>query len=759
MTYRPPYNTKPMIPPITYREVMQTHVEDIVYELTVEIMSWESSAFEPKKEFYETLIKKGFQNETFTKLCQLAVDYCDYLIFGLNNQEHKVVSVGVRKAIELHLAQLIKNNGQLSALLPGARNHYLALLKEYPELKRKIEEHLSKYGNNHGAKTMSNYIQPGVPFQDQATGMWYVLTPQGQYVPTHPPQQDLTHQWDALQQRRQMRQYVQPQTNYYAPQPQTQGYPPQQHTQWGPNPNQPMAHQAPQLGPVTARHMSPAAAPQHNSYAAYSQANTQQEPAGFGPYRGENKSIAPQNPVNNPAASAAQRHLDFPPPSTTGTVAAVNTVPDTPEVTTNAVPEPVQEPSKSRLIKTPSGYECEYFDARSGLDDIMVGPPIIFDPKLRKGVYLLDSEKRVKGFKLVPYGVDEMDYEKHETAQFFLPIREEANAPNKKKTAAILADIQRKMFVKEALLNVDQSVEGNVTGTTEGYDLTTPVIMTEPLVSNTRPELYVQYFLSNHPEMSIDRRVLNFEHISRTHTLLTGEPAKEALKLRKCKDWDELKEIMNKLLDNGWPIDQWKLCNTVITDFINDVLAYRLGLDQLEITSFDTDIEELIKLLHNKYEIRNEFKKTVEELCRTSMYPHTLDKDAAYAFIEVNQYETEEDPAKVKEVEANDEDGLDAQEDELMVTFSQLSDVTILPIESSSIYLPIPEKDEEWKNELPKASTVTRESFPELYDAILDRVKSANYRTSNVVFLTRDSEVMYIKKTSSDEAFVISRVS
>ena len=432
-----------MIPPIGYRDKMKPYVEDIVIDLTFEILQWQDSTFPPKQNAFRLLVKKGFQNDEFTWLTQLAVDYCDYVMFKLNNHGDKVIPVAVRKVAELYLARLIKKEGQWATLLPGSQNHYQTLVKELPELERKISEHLSHCGNILGAREMNGQYPPiGQPYV-ATDGLTYVFD--GQYVRQIQAQPATTEQeWQAVQQRRQQQAfYQQPQQQMGYAQPQVT-----QTQQWGPNPTA-----QPNYGPMT-QHQRPGV-PTSGTYSGYNP-NTQptQSTNGMGPFRAQTavnnpapQQQAPQNPQTNMYGQSNQPHTDLPPPTAAGSKIEVQPEPTPRPGTQPKVKEPETPPVSEALMRTHSGYECEYFAAQSGADGLRVGPPIIFDSENKKGIYELKNNKAVRGFKLIPYEDDAVDYDKHETSQFFNRVREVAPEPNRKKTAAMLATIQRDMFI------------------------------------------------------------------------------------------------------------------------------------------------------------------------------------------------------------------------------------------------------------------------------------------------------------------------
>lgn len=729
---------------------MKAYLEDIVVHLTMCILEWEKAG--PfKRQAYAILIKNGMQNDTFFNLTQLACDYCDYLIFHVREQAERAVINGSDKALELHIALMVEKTGQLKAELPSIQNYYKARINEYPELKRKVMDHLSSYGNNLGAKEMI----PNQPFIDQNTQQWVMYNNQGQLVYCAPPQQQapsLTQQWDQSHARRQAAQYG-------AQQPQHQPAPPavmynnqgQPMQQWGPNNavqmqqaqgqmvnsyQQPVPQQPQPLGPSAGGYANYNNNPVQNNTAVVNNS------AGLGPMVNHNQ------PLRHPGASSQQRHTDLPAPQTEDKavpIASTHMPGHAPKAAPAAPVVEVKNPLEE-LVETPSGFECSYSYGNSQLGGVMGSLPILFDVANMKGVYQLDANHNVTGFKLVHYKEKELDYKTHETSQFFNKTRSNADDPSRKETRAMLASIQRKLFVEEKLAEVENEVlVGNVTNAGDvEYDLSDPLVLVKTLYGRYGETDYIgrmfQNYNTNAKLATVTGRVVNFEHMCWNGIDLSNATAEVASRINKVKDWFELNDILNDLVDAGLPLSEWKLLNDIITNFVNDVLAYRLNVD-IVIQSFNVDIEELIGVLHKEHGIRNDFVKTLRELTGTALFPINADHEDYIQYIDLP--------------EIGEDDEFDAND---FIIFTTLSDVTVLPMESSSIYIPLPEKDDEWLEAAPVACIVTWESYTELYNAIHDRMTNKNIRASQVVFVTADGVNLYIKKTSSDDAYVVSRV-
>lgn len=756
MTYMA-HKDQPMIPPVARRPKMEPFIEDIVGELTFTIIDWEKSSNKYRKNSYEDLVKNGFMNRDFLWLTQFAVDYIDYLMFKKHQEKHEAITHGSAKAIELYLALLIKKSGQLHTELPGVQNYYKARINEYPELTALIREHLSKFeGDILGAKEMqSSNIPPYQQFYG-ADGQIYYYDNMGQLMRPSPGgtghqgyrEPTLTEKWDQVQRSRAAGQrYQQPQyqpsyhrghPGYGMPQQQgmPQGYPGTQQS-WGPNPG----YQSPPPPPPTYGNME--LGPHTGSYSGYSQQQTGNMPS--------NNSLGPMtphtSPSNNPQAQSGQRHIDIPAPQPMGQQTPISTPRPGTTPKEKQAPAPVSLKPVSKkspypnIVKTHAGYECSYFVGDETRESFTAGLPIMFDPSVRKGIYQLDSSKTVIGFKTTNYKEDDVEYGVHETVQFFNKTREEAPTPSKKRTREVLADIQRKLFVKQKLEEIEgTALEGNVSGDEE-IELDSPIYVTQTIQGDLGEKEYLSRLFA---ETDIDvgyQNVINYEHILPRDILLTGACAEIAARFKKVDDWYQIKDILTELLDEGLPLYHWAWFNQTATNFVNDVVRYRLNVD-LSMDSFDVDIDDMVSVLHSEHEIRNDFTKHVHELCKTWFYPSELDKDAVLYFPGKDDPNVETDDINTGNT----------------VTFVTLTDVTLLPIESSSIYLPIPDKDKEYsEGGLPSACIVTSDSYPTLFAAIQDRVNNANIRVCQVVFVTRDNMVMYIKKTGSDDAYVISR--
>lgn len=728
------YQDNPMIPSVVHRDKMEPYLEDIVSTLTFEIIKWETLT-PLKKQAFDKLIKKGFQNDEFLWITQLACDYADYLLHSQNALENKVVTIACDKATALYLALLIQKTGQMSTVLPGAQNYFHTQLKEYPELMRKIKEHLSKYGNNLGANEMQ--IAPYQPFTGQ-DGQTYCYDNYGRMMSMQPPAPQTTAQeWQGFQQRRQMTAYRQ-----QAPQMQQPvGYSTPQNATWGPNGAQPMAIQQQPVQQPLGPHGGAA-----GGFTGYSnnQQHQQQGGGGFGPYN------PPLTAAQHQQAQGNQRHTDLPPPAAEGQqqplpTARPGTLQNQQVVQPSQAPvQPVVEIAQpdplAGLMKTHTGYECDYFTAQHPNNDLRPGLPIIFDSFQKKGIYQLSSDMKVMGFKTINYQESDVEYQVHETSSFFTRTRADAKKPNKQETRTMLAEIQRSMFVKEKLLDIELiELEGNVTGDLdEEVDLTAPIYIAKTQYGEAGELEYVARMLTaTGGSADYLDRVVNYEHVTHTGIVFMGQAAKLAIQLRQCKDWIQLNEVLNSLLEEDLPLYQWKYFNDTTTRFINDVLQYRLNLDVV-IGSFNIDIDELIAYLYKEHSVRNDFTLFVRELCSTWLFPMNLDQDDVKHFVDA--------------IDLGEDD--EVPEADSTVTFVTLTDVTTLPIESSSIYLPVPNNPHD--DEAPVACVVTEESFPELFRAVHDRMTNANIRASQVVFVTRDNVVMYVKKTNSTAAYVLS---
>lgn len=733
-----------MIPPVGRRDQMNGHLEDIVTHLTVTIMDWKKAG-PYKRQAYEILTKNAFNNQSFFEITQEACDYCDYLIFEKHEDASRVIAIGCEKLLELHIALMIKTTGQLNAELPGVQNYYKARIQEYPELMRNVAKHLSTYGNTLGEQEMQN----GQTWFDTASGQW-VMWQNGQavYVNAQAPQLTQDQQHAASMARRNSSQYTQQQPVYQQP---PQGYP--QPNNWGVNPAvQPYYQQPPNDMVNSYQTQQPQYAqpipPGNNTYSGYS--NNPNVPnlntgTGLGPIIPH---TPPQTRAPHPGSSAVQRHIDLPAPTTMD-----NTQPINPTQMPGHAPKPIAAatvPTKPvnplmALVETHSGYECSYSYGQKNLKGILALHPILFDIERDKGIFELDANKKITGFKVVHYKENEVDYRTHETAQFFDKTRAGADTPDKRETRAMLASIQRKLFVEEKLAEIENDVlEGNVTAGADTSDLSNPLILSKTLHSEYGETDYIGCMLHAQPDKAardmVTNRVVNFDHMCWNGIDYSGPAGEVVSRIRTVKTWLGLNDILNDLVDVGEPLVEWRMLNTIITNYINDLLLYHFNI-AFTIESFNIDIDELIKYLLDEHQIRTEFTAMLSGLIETSLLPINGFHEDYHHYIEL--------PDLGEDDEAHDVENL--------IIFTTLTDVTVLPIESSTIYLPYP-KDKSITGPITKTTAiVTWESYPELYTAIHDRMENKHKRTAHVVFVTADGINLYIKKTASKDAYVIIR--
>lgn len=723
-----------MIPPVARRLQMDGYLEDIATHLTMTIMEWKKAG-PYKRQAYEILIKNGFNNQEFFDITQEACDYCDYLIYHKYEKPDRCIPIGCEKLLELHIALMIKSTGQLNAELPGVQNYYKSRIQEYPELMRNVREYLLNYGNNLGEEKMNN----GQPFYDNA-GNYVQYNQFGQLVYAQPP---LTaEQQHALTMQRR--------TNSQFQQAAPQQYPVQQNN-WGVNPapgyvqqqQAPMANSMQQQLPN--QYVAPLP-PGNNAYSGYNNNPNAVNPnngSGLGP-------ITPHNPPSNrqhPGASSTQRHTDLPAPAPQGSAPPVAPAP-MPGFAPKAIPEAPAEPAKPvnpllQLVDTHSGYECTYSYGQENLTGLLALYPILFDVNLQKGIFELDSNKKITNFKLVGYKENEMDYKTHETAQFFNITRAGADTPDKRETRAMLANIQRKLFVEEKLAEVEHDkLEGNVVANEELDDLSNPLIITKTLQSAFGETDFINCLFQAQPDdkslARVKNRVVNFDHMCWNGVDYSGAAGEVVSQIRTVKTWLGLNDILNSLVDVGQPLQHWHSLNTIITDYVNDVLLYQLNIG-FTIDSFNVDIDELIKYLLEAHDIRSEFTATLQGLIATSLFPVNGFNEDYHNYITL--------PELGEDDEAHDAENL--------IIFTTLTDVTVLPIESSSLYLPIPQDKALVIKPDITTVIVTWESYPELFNAIHDRMENKHSRTSHVVFVTADGVNMYIKKTATKNAYIL----
>lgn len=528
-------------------------------------------------------------------------------------------------------------------------------------------------------------------------GQWWYSQDGVNVVQVAPPQMTTEQKWEASQQRRAYRQAA-PQPQYqphYAPQP-----------QYGaPAPTQGVPLDGYSLGGSTRASMPPpASARSHGAV----------QPGNYGQVHNDR---APNNTWDS---------FEYP--------AEKVSTPTPAQAPAAAAPAPVPEPVSTLppIVETHSGYEAMY-DNDHDFEGLLSGMPFVFDVANHKGIFILNGRKEVEGFKLAVYKETDVQYEKHETANFYGKRRAGASRPNANDTEQMLAEIQRKAFLAEMLEALEVKDEGNVTGSKEVSAEVTYVPKT--LYTNLQTHDYIAMVCEELEVEVLPEEIINFE-LETQSPVFKAELKAAALELTQATDWYYLNKALNELVRKGLPLPVWDWLNTHITTYINTSLKYRLGIE-VSIGSFNTDIDNLVPYLMNNYKIRESFSELLAPLLREFKISSVNAED----FQRYLGYTEEE--AQALEV---DEEGF---------MFTQLTDVTILPIESSSLYIPIPNKAQQYDVEKPVHALVTPASYPSLFNCIESRFKYKSIHSTRVVFVTADRQVMRLEKTQTKEAYVL----
>lgn len=146
----PAHKNRAMIPALTYRPAIQSHLVTLVMGVTERVMLWHTSKFTLPRQLHTQLKARGFQNPEFTELCQYVVDYCDYLLYGnLTSQSQQypqeAVTEAVFRSLELYLAKHYDRQPHLLKELDVmGRNKTLAHIEDFRLLQPKLLKHLQQ---------------------------------------------------------------------------------------------------------------------------------------------------------------------------------------------------------------------------------------------------------------------------------------------------------------------------------------------------------------------------------------------------------------------------------------------------------------------------------------------------------------------------------------------------------------------------------------------------------------------------------------
>lgn len=725
------YKNKPMIPNIWVRDEIKDDIPMLSAYVTQQVLKFKRG-IAPQQSLYNILKSNGFNNDSYKELLQLASDYFDYLHFEKHYDKNMCFNEASIKACEIYVANYIQDHPDFSTLPPGTKNFYQALINEYPELKRQIEEHHRSYGGNKGEKKV--YTQqpliPGQVYQDQM-GNCFTVDQYGRQIAVAPqiPQQippEVRHAQSMM--RRNNAQYA-PAVPMMPPQPMG----------WGANPqyNQPMAQ------PMGRQPMYQNTGGGYTEYSQQSQVNSQ---------NGVMTAFTPQN-RGNVNSQPQQETVNLPPPSRTSAANWYNDnqpahnltqqhtqVQQPPQTTEPDVEQVFQKEVVGRkYLKTKEGYETDYY--WTGADEWISNPlgfPVIYDANERKGVYLLDRNKVIQDLTFTK-GTMSMDYDKHENKNLLKQQKRSSNGPDKEATLKALAEIQRKNYVEETLaIIMGEPVEGNVTGEVkEDVDLTKPVFI-DRIIAGTNPK--VEYILALRDALNgskyedlIGKMTFCYEYQHTYPIAIRGDQAKVAKDFKLATDWIKIRNILAKLDTLNLEPSFLTMLNDKLTKIVNDLLKYRLAID-ISIDSFDTDIEELIDVLDEQYGQASEFKRLAKQVATTVLNVVEAGSSKFDAYFGVSE------------------------KDDDSVAFCTISEITVLPLHSDELFIPVPIDDDIDDAEVSirmRQAIVTKESFPELFKAIADIVRGSNGEVSEHLLVTVNGVAIKIHNTGRSTAYAL----
>lgn len=726
------HKNEPIIPNVWVRKPVKESLPMLTAYVTAEVLTFPAGTV-PQQMLYKTLKAKGFDNEEFTELFQLATDYFDYLKYDKQYSESAALREAARKSCEVYVAKYIKDNKLFSTLTPGTRNFYEGLANEYPELKERIEVHHRNYGVQEGEKHVYPQQQqfiPGQTYQDQ-NGQFFTVDAYGRMIYVQPPAQAMPPEvrHAASMMRRNNSQYA----------PAAPAYPAQ--AGWGANPvgyapmGQPMAQPmamaqprsqyAPSSGGYTEYSQQ---APDTGLMTAYSPTKTRQAPA-----QQMNVSVPePQVTSSNNWADNSNSYANY--HSQQQNVAQQTQQADPPaEVTTFVATAPVED---RKYVKTSNGYETDYYSV--DVEEWPLNPlgyPVIYDADTVKAVFRLDKNKNIQDLIFITGG-KAMDYDKHENVNLLKSQRRGSGGPDKEATIKMLAQIQREKFIEETLEAImGETVEGNVTGDVEDKHLDKPIFINRLVLGNNEGHDYIYTLkdvLKDSPLFDkVGTNVFNYEYQYVIPMALAGEHATIAKKFRNAKDWLAIRRTLDEFGEANVEPTLWTYINQFLTKYVNDVVNYRLGVD-VNIDSFDIDIEELVDMLQEQYGSIAEFNRAAKEVANTFL--------------------------SVIEAGTNRFDSYFGEGNDGEVAFAVNTDVTVLPLTSDNLFIPVPVDEEEDENTKPTQAVVTKESFPELYHAIFNRMRNVSSDCVQVMFVTMDGIGIRIHRATSSAMYYLERV-
>lgn len=734
-------------PVVLTAKYLYEEIPIITAQVTKELMFWDTGP-DYDRAAYKYLSRNGFQNEDYKWTVQMACLYTEYLIRTKRATIRDAVVTASAKATDFALAMYHHHNLKSFKVMPSnIEQKMYNLLKELPEFSKQIGLSIVDSEYNKGALKMSNM-----------NTLINVQTPNG--IVSMTVQQALASGVQLPPQLLQQMQMQVPQQQYVTGQPQFQQqqyqgqqYQGQQYVQGGGLTPAQIQEQKWQV--LNATRQAQQMTNQYNQQQQQPAANMMGQMAA-GNVMGTYQQYNQQQQMQMPGAPADTNA------GVGGTLSTGTTAPVQPPTVTKATTTPSQwwgsdvpeepqvEPPVAQVIvesvvleQTATGYLYPYsyptrVDMNSGLDLEQASMyPVVFDSDIYSGYWMLNRNKLVIGFTVKENDV--MDYDKHDVAQYFSRQRKAASTIDKKKTIKLLADVQKKAFIAQRLdeIEPETEVEGNVTPAEDAYVFGDPIEIPRLMLGETTTydyciRLLMVDELSEQMQDAIQLSVVNYEH-QYMQPLVLGHPyAETLLDLKKSKRYSDILEIMDGLADLDSAEYCWQYINRTTTEFINKLLKYRYKLT-IEIQSFYLDYEDLVEYLDDNHGFATAFNETAVELLQSALYPYSKDD------------------------EVFDETWSDT--DTSTVSFGILSDVTILPILSDEINIPVPVPTDADTAELKLRHTavVTNKSYPELYRAIKHRVTNADPRASRIAFGTKDGEFFFVQKTLKDTAYIITR--
>lgn len=722
-------------PTVVAARHLEEHVPIITAIATDKVMKWDNGP-DYDKQAYKTISRSGFQNDDYKWLVQLACLFAEFLMRTKRLQLDDAIDEGCSKAADFLLAQILHRNLKSFKILPAnVAEMTTNLLRALPQLSIDFNLSLSGGINNQGIDMtdMNQLVNVNTP-----NGV--MTMPYGQAIQlglAAPPQMQPQFQTAPVpgQHYNQQMGYQQQLTPA-----QVQEYKWQQLQAMRQNQGQQMPA-ANMMGQQAGGTMMPI------NYNQNTQTNMGSTTNG-----GVGQPIMPQEQQSNVQMPPGQNQGGT--PIVTKTTSSVDAWYQTnPNVDSASVESTVEQARPNvipaatagwveSLIPTATGYLYPYnfptrVDMNSGLDmDQATMYPVMFDSTVSKGMWVINKHKDVVNFTVQE--LKAMEYDKHDVAQYFSAQRNADAKIDKKRTMKLLADVQKKAYIAERLDTIEPMYdeEGTVVPANDKvYRFGDPIEIPKLLIGeNTTYDYSLRLLrvegLGDEMHEAMEDAVVNYEH-QYLQPVVIGEPfATIALKLKKARFYKDILDVLEELHEHEGLVYAWQYINRTATEYINKLLAYRFRLS-VEIQSFYLDYDELVDHLDENYGISALFTSSAQELISSALYPYSAD----------------------------DEVFDETWKDGVCVAFGILSDVTILPILSDEINLPVPVPEDANASELKMRSSalVSNRSYPELFRAIKHRVSNADPRASRIAFGTKDGEFFFVQKTSNETSFIITR--